>query len=69
MGHACCTHREFSRRPDEKDHPVTAVLAIVAIVAAVLLIALARVALVGEGLTVAAEDQAAASRWATGFSH
>ena len=70
MGHACCAHQEFPRRPERQDHPVTAVVAVLAIVAAVVLIGWARVALHGlEAFTVAAEDQAATSRWATGFSH
>ncbi len=64
------------------EHPVTAVLAVVAIVIAMLLIAWARVevhgtddlaALVEERSTMsntgAAENEAASSRWATGFSH
>ena len=49
---------------------MTAVVAVLAIVAAVVLIGWARIALHGlEAFTVAAEDQAATSRWATGFSH
>ncbi len=64
------------------EHPVTAVLAIVAILLAILLIAWARVevhgtqdleALVEEHPVVShtgpAENEAASSRWATGFSH
>jgi hypothetical protein len=69
------------KRPNG-EHPVTAALAILAIVLAILLIAWARVevhgtqdleALVEEQPVVSntgpAENEAASSRWATGFSH
>jgi hypothetical protein len=82
MGHACCTHDDIRRTPPGSDHPVTAILAVVAILAAILLIGWARVALHGTddiaalvedqpaaARTAGAEDEAASSRWATGFSH
>jgi hypothetical protein len=69
------------KRP-KGEHPVTAVLAIVAILLAILLIAWARVEVHGtqdlealveehpvESHTGPAENEAASSRWATGFSH
>jgi hypothetical protein len=82
MGHAC-THGDFPHSPPPNgEHPVTAVLAVIAILLAMLLIAWARVevhgtedleALVEERSTMsntgAAENEAASSRWATGFSH
>jgi len=82
MGHVC-TDGDFPRSPPPSDeHPVTAILAVVAILVAMLLIAWARVevhgtedlqALVEERSTMsntgAAENEAASSRWATGFSH
>ena len=82
MGHVC-TDSDFPRSPPPNDeHPVTAILAVVAILFAMLLIAWARVevhgtadlaALVEERSAVsntgAAENEAASSRWATGFSH
>jgi hypothetical protein len=83
MGHTCCPD-EFPRSPaPEAEHPVTAVLAVVAILLAILLISWARVevhgtedlaALVEETEHYAspkaeAENEAASSRWATGFSH
>ena len=82
MGHACCQD-DFPRRP-EPEHPVTAVIAVIAILGAILLIAWARLALHGtqdlEALVAeeavsaqpaggAPENEAASSRWATGFSH
>jgi hypothetical protein len=70
------------KHPANREHPVTAALAILAIVLAILLIAWARVevhgtqdleALVEEQPVVSntgpAENEAASSRWATGFSH
>jgi len=83
MGHACTHEDDFPRSPaPDGEHPVTAVLAVVAILVAMLLIAWARVevhgtadlaALVEEDSTMsntgAAENEAASSRWATGFSH
>ena len=82
MGHAC-TPDDFPRSPKPGgEHPITAVMAIVAILVAILLIAWARVevhgtedlqALVEEQTPVSntgpAENEAASSRWATGFSH
>jgi len=83
MGHACCPD-DFPRRPEPNgEHPVTAVLAVVAILLAILLISWARIevhgtddlaALVDETESYAspkaeAENEAASSRWATGFSH
>ena len=82
MGHAC-TPDDFPRSPAPSgEHPVTAVLAVIAILLAVYLIAWARVevhgtqdlqALVEDEAVVQAgsspEDEAASSRWATGFSH
>jgi hypothetical protein len=82
MGHACCPD-DFPRSPEPNgEHPVTAVLAVLAILVAILLIAWARVevhgtddlsALVEEHSTMSntgsAENEAASSRWATGFSH
>jgi hypothetical protein len=82
MGHTC-THGDFPRSPPPNgEHPVTAALAVVAILIAMLLIAWARVevhgtddlqALVDERSTMSntapAENEAASSRWATGFSH
>jgi hypothetical protein len=69
-------------RGADREHPVTAVLAVIAILLAILLIAWARVevhgtqdleALVDEQPVVShtgpAENEAASSRWATGFSH
>src|SRR3954464_2983289 len=81
MGHTC-THDDFPRRPKpNSEHPVTAALAVVAILVAIVLIAWARVevhgtqdleALVNEQPVVShtgsAENEAASSRWATGFS-
>jgi len=85
MGHACCPDDFPRSPVPGAEHPVTAVLAVVAILLAILLIAWARVevhgtedlaALVDEELphstmsnAGAAENEAASSRWATGFSH
>jgi hypothetical protein len=82
MGQAC-THGDFPRSPQPNgEHPVTAVVAVLAILLAMLLIAWARLevhgiedleALVQERSTMSntgsAENEAASSRWATGFSH
>jgi hypothetical protein len=82
MGHAC-TPDDIPRSPESNgEHPVTAALAVLAILVAILLIAWARVevhgtedlaALVEEHSTMSntgtAENEAASSRWATGFSH
>jgi hypothetical protein len=84
MGHAC-TPADFPRSPEPNgEHPVTAVLAVIAILLAVLLIIWARLEVHGtadlEALVeqdgnstmsngAAAENEAASSRWATGFSH
>jgi hypothetical protein len=82
MGHTC-TPEDFPRSPEPNgEHPVTAALAILAILVAIFLIAWARVevhgiedlgALVEEHSTMSntgtAENEAASSRWATGFSH
>jgi hypothetical protein len=85
MGHVCTHDdfpRSPKPSGPKGEHPVTAVLAIVAIVLAIVLIAWARVevhgtqdleALVEERPVVShtgpAENEAASSRWATGFSH
>jgi hypothetical protein len=85
MGHVCTHDdfpRSPKRNGRNAEHPVTAALAILAIVLAILLIAWARVevhgtqdleALVEEHPVVSntgpAENEAASSRWATGFSH
>jgi hypothetical protein len=82
MGHTCCPD-DFPRRPEPNgEHPVTAVLAVVAILLAILLIGWARVEVHGTDDLAAlvdeehyaspkapAENEAASSRWATGFSH
>jgi hypothetical protein len=82
MGHTCIP-ADFPRSPEpNSEHPVTAALAILAILVAIFLIAWARVevhgtedlaALVEEHSTMSntgtAENEAASSRWATGFSH
>lgn len=82
MGHACTRH-DFPRRPPRREHPVTAVVGVIAILVAILLIAWARIAVRGTedfeafaepGLAAShaaapAENEAASSRWATGFSH
>jgi hypothetical protein len=85
MGHACTPNDFPRRPSPGGEHPVTAVLAVVAILLAILLIAWARVevhgtddlaSLVDEeaphsapSTAGAAENEAASSRWATGFSH
>jgi hypothetical protein len=85
MGHACTPADFPRSPEPNGEHPVTAVLAVVAILLAILLISWARVevhgtddlaALVDEepGHSTmsnegAAENEAASSRWATGFSH
>jgi len=82
MGQAC-TRNDFPRRPAPREHPVTAVVAVLAILVAVLLIAWARIAVRGtedfeafaeerpaaSRTAAPAENEAASSRWATGFSH
>ena len=81
MGHAC-TRQDFPRCPPRREHPVTAVVGVVAILVAILLISWVRIAVRGTedfevfaepgpaaSHTVPAENEAASSRWATGFSH
>ena len=84
MGHAC-TPDDFPRSPPPNgEHPVIAAIALLAILAAILLIAWATVAVHGteelagfledgaagsSAMSNSAQDAAASSRWATGFSH
>lgn len=85
MGQSCTHDDFPRSPKPNGEHPVTAVLAIVAILIAMLLIAWARVEVHGTddlaalvedvperstmSNTGAAENEAASSRWATGFSH
>ena len=84
MGHAC-TPDDFPRSPPpDGEHPVIAAIALLAMLAASLLIVWAMVAVHGteefaallevgaarsSAMSNSAQDEAASSRWATGFSH
>jgi hypothetical protein len=85
MGHACTPADFPHSPEPNGEHPVTAVIAVAAILIAMLLIAWARIEVHGTddlaafvedeperstmSNTGAAENEAASSRWATGFSH